>query len=136
MSLFNLENPPKAKDLREKAEKAGKCWADKRYNIAENGLKRFLGKITDSASSGCTAVTWLLNGSVITGDSDWDNYIKNLNENYDELMRFTTILKHELEQLGYHVWRVAFKSSDNFAGLLVSWEEKKKFPKCKYKRFF
>lgn len=134
MSLFNLENPPKAKDLREKADK---YWENQRYNMAENGLKRFLEKIDDCASKeGTTSVAWLLNGSATTGDSDWDDYIKNLNTNSNELMSFTTILKYELEQLGYHVWRVAFKSSGKFAGLLVSWEEKKKFPKCKYKRFF
>lgn len=133
MSLFNLENPPKAKDLREKADK---YWANQRYNMAENGLKRFLEGIIDCASLGGTTVTWLLDGSVTTGDSDWDDYIKNLKKNSNELMRFVTVLKYELEQLGYHVWRVAHKQSGNFAGLLVSWEEKKKFPKCKYTRFF
>ena len=104
--------------------------------MIENGLKRFLGEITDCASLGGTMVTWILDGSVTTGDSDWDDYIKNLKKNSDELMCFVTVLKYELEQLGYHVWRVALKSSGNFAGLLVSWEEKKKFPKCKYTRFF
>ena len=133
MSLFNLENPPKAKDLREKADN---YWANQRYNMVENGLKRFLGKIADCASRGTTSVTWILDGSVITGDSNWDDYIKNLKKNSDELMCFVAVLKYELEQLGYHVWRVGFKSSGNFAGLLVSWEEKKKFPKCKYTRFF
>ena len=133
MSLLNLENPPKAKDLREKADK---YWANQRYNMAENGLKRFLEGIIDCASLGGTTVTWLLDGSVTTGDSDWDDYIKNLKKNSNELMRFVTVLKYELEQLGYHVWRVAHKQSGNFAGLLISWEEKKKFPKCKYTRFF
>ena len=104
--------------------------------MAENGLKRFLEGIIDCASLGGTTVTWLLDGSVTTGDSDWDDYIKNLKKNSNELMRFVTVLKYELEQLGYHVWRVAHKQSGNFAGLLISWEEKKKFPKCKYTRFF
>lgn len=131
--MILLENPPKAKDLREKADK---YWANQRYNMAENGLKRFLEEITNCASLGGTAVTWLLDGSVITGDSDWDDYIENLKKNSDESMRFISILKYELEQLGYHVWRVAHKQSGKFAGLLVSWEEKKKFPKCKYTRFF
>ena len=131
--MILLENPPKAKDLRKKADK---YWANQRYNMAENGLKRFLGKIADCASSGDTWVTWLLDGSATTSDSNWNIYVKKLKDYPDELMRFTTILKYELEQLGFHVWRVAHKQSGNFAGLLISWEEKKKFPKCKYTRFF
>lgn len=131
--MILLENPPKAKDLREKADK---YWANQRYNMAESGLKRFLGKIADHASSGDTWVTWLLDGSATTSDSNWNIYVKKLKDYPDELMRFTTILKYELEQLGFHVWRVAHKQSGNFAGLLISWEEKKKFPKCKYTRFF
>lgn len=133
MSLFNLENPPKAKDLR---EKANKYWTSQRYNIAESGLKRFLEKIADHASLGDTWVAWLLDGSAITNDFNWDNYIKKLEDYPDELMHFVTILKYELEQLGYHVWRIAHKPSGNFAGLLVSWEKKKKFPKNKYAKYF
>ena len=133
MSLFDLGNPPKAQDLREKADK---YWANQRYNMAESGLKRFLGKIAERASLGDTWVTWLLDGTATTSDSDWDDYMENLKNYPDELMRFVTVLKYELEQLGYHVWRVGFKQTSNFAGLLVSWEEKKKFPKCKYTRFF
>lgn len=131
--MILLENPPKPKDLREKADK---YWANQRYNMAENGLKRFLGKIAERASLGDTWVGWLLDGSATTSDSNWNDYIKKLKDYPDELMRFVAILKYELEQLGYHVWRVAHKQSGNFAGLLVSWEEKKKFPKCKYTRFF
>lgn len=133
MSLFNLENSPKAKDLREKADK---YWKNQRYNMAESGLKRFLGKIAEHASLGDTWVTWLLDGSATTSDSDWDDYLEKLKYHPDELMYFVTILKYELEQLGYHVWRIAHKSSGDFAGLLVSWEKKKKFPKNKYAKYF
>ena len=41
VSLFDLGNPPKAQDLREKSDK---YWANKRYNMVELGLKRFLEK--------------------------------------------------------------------------------------------
>ena len=133
MSLFDLGNPFKAQDLREKADK---YWANQRYNMAESGLKRFLKKIADHASLGDTWATWLLDGSAVTSDSDWDDYLESLRHHPDELMYFVSVLKYELERLGYHVWRIAYRPSGMFAGLLVSWEKKKKFPKNKYAKYF
>ena len=85
---------------------------------------------------GYTWVVWLLDGSITTSDLNWDDYLESLRHHPDELMHFVAILKYELEQLGYHVWRIAHKPSGDFAGLLVSWEKKKKFPKNKYVKYF
>lgn len=129
-----MEQHKTAKELR---EEANKYWFHFRFNLLEETMKRLLSKLDEVASCGDTWAVFLLNEKVNYRDGDYAARVEKLSAHPEEREKFLRMLIYELHKLGYHAWRVGYKRSGNFAGVMISWEEKRKFPKNdKYARYF